>query len=139
MIIKITPVLEFALNFDPTRDSFDQNIRKAILNKNKTKASEIYNGAKANQLYKFQNFEGILNQLGYQLLFSGKIEEAILAFEVNMEQNPKSTNVYDSLAEAYMANNQKELAVTYYTKVLEMNPGPALRANAESKLKELKN
>ncbi|OGD31676.1 MAG: hypothetical protein A2V45_14290 [Candidatus Aminicenantes bacterium RBG_19FT_COMBO_58_17] len=57
-----------------------------------------------------------------------------------------SANVYDSLAEAYLSNGDKELAVTYYKKALEAipkDPRPdkefldGLKKGAEEKLKEL--
>jgi cytochrome c-type biogenesis protein CcmH/NrfG len=35
---------------------------------------------------------------------------------------PESFNVYDSLAEAYMVNGDKALAITNYEKSLELNP-----------------
>jgi cytochrome c-type biogenesis protein CcmH/NrfG len=38
---------------------------------------------------------------------------------------PQSANVYDSLAEAYMAHNDKELSIANYKKSLELNPNNA--------------
>lgn len=46
--------------------------------------------------------EGRLNQLGYQLLGSGKTELAQQLFEINIHLYPNSSNVYDSYAEASM-------------------------------------
>jgi tetratricopeptide (TPR) repeat protein len=51
-----------------------------------------------------------------------KLPEAIAYFKLNVEFYPKSWNVYDSLAEAYMANGEKELAIANYKKSLELNP-----------------
>ena len=45
--------------------------------------------------------EQLMNQVGYQLMFAEKREEAIAAFKSNVERYPESANVYDSLAEAY--------------------------------------
>jgi predicted alpha/beta superfamily hydrolase len=41
-----------------------------------------------------------LNQLAYGLLAGGRIDEAVAAFERNVELHPDSANVYDSLGEA---------------------------------------
>lgn len=66
--------------------------------------------------------EGTINWLGYTLLNAGRNEEAIKFFKLNVETFPDSTNVYDSLAEAYMRSGQTELAIEFYKKTLEMIP-----------------
>lgn len=66
--------------------------------------------------------ERTINTLGYQLLRIKKLKEAIEIFRLNVEAYPKSANTYDSLAEAYMANGNKELAFEYYKKALEVDP-----------------
>ena len=55
--------------------------------------------------------EGALNQLGYTLLRDRKVDEAIKAFQLNVQEYPQGWNCYDSLAEAYMTAGQKELAI----------------------------
>jgi predicted alpha/beta superfamily hydrolase len=60
--------------------------------------------------------EGLVNQIGYQLMGTGKLEEAIAAFKSNTERYPASANVYDSLAEAYERSNQLDLARQNYEK-----------------------
>ena len=64
-----------------------------------------------------------INELGYQLLRGGMVKEAIGIFKLNVAEYPKSWNVYDSLAEAYMQDGDKELAIENYKKALELNPG----------------
>ena len=65
---------------------------------------------------------GVLNRLGYHLLRTGKAKEAIEIFKLNVESYPKSFNTYDSLAEAYMTINERELAIQNYKKSIELNP-----------------
>ena len=60
--------------------------------------------------------ENLINQLGYQLLFDGKSEEAIATFKANVERYPYSANVYDSLAEAYERGGRIDLAEPLYEK-----------------------
>jgi len=72
--------------------------------------------------------------LGYQLLGLEKVDEAIEIFKLNVEVYPTSSNAYDSLGEAYMNNNQKELSVKNYEKSIELNPK---NANAIKMLKKL--
>jgi hypothetical protein len=66
--------------------------------------------------------EADINNLGYQLLGGGKIEDAIEVFKKNTEMYPASWNVWDSLAEGYMNKGDKKLAVDIYKKALRMAP-----------------
>jgi len=63
-----------------------------------------------------------INNLGYQLMNGGKIDDAIQVFQKNTELNPNSWNVWDSLAEAYMNKGDKKLAIQNYKKALGMAP-----------------
>lgn len=78
--------------------------------------------------------ENRLNNLGYSLMQQKKLQEAIALFKLNVEFYPKAWNVYDSLAEAYMTNGDKELAITNYKKSLELNPQ---NTNGRERLKKL--
>lgn len=60
--------------------------------------------------------ENLINQLGYQSLFSDRFDEAIAIFKTNVERYPESANVYDSLAEAYERSGKLELAAPLYEK-----------------------
>jgi len=66
--------------------------------------------------------ENDINALGYQLLFGGKVDVAIVVFKKNTEMNPDSWNVWDSLAEAYLNKGEKQLAIENYKKALSMAP-----------------
>ena len=79
--------------------------------------------------------EGFVNSLGYRLLRSEQIEDAIAVFELNVELYPESSNVYDSLGEAYMENGDTELAIANYEKSLELDPD---NTNAVERLERLR-
>jgi CubicO group peptidase (beta-lactamase class C family) len=79
--------------------------------------------------------ENTLNGLGYMLLASGKTADAIAVLQRNVAEYPKSGNAYDSLAEAYMKNGQKDLAIDSYEKSLQLDPK---NQNAVEMLKKLK-
>jgi CubicO group peptidase (beta-lactamase class C family) len=66
--------------------------------------------------------ENEINSIGYQLLQSGKIKEAIEIFKINVASFPKSGNVYDSLGEAYLSDGNKILALENYKKSVELDP-----------------
>jgi hypothetical protein len=84
--------------------------------------------------------ENVINQLGYQLLFQAKPEEAIAVFKANVERYPASANVYDSLAEAYERGGRIDLAEPLYDKARTLDPDTAIyKTNyerAHTKLKE---
>jgi CubicO group peptidase (beta-lactamase class C family) len=82
--------------------------------------------------------EATLNSLGYMLLSFGKISDAIAVFQRNVQEFPKSGNVYDSLGEAYMKNGQKGLAIENYEKSLQLDPKNQNAIDTLKKLKEIK-
>jgi len=79
--------------------------------------------------------EGIINRIGYYLLRLKKVDDAIEVFNQNTIDFPESSNTWDSLAEAYMTRGNKELAIKYYEKSLELDPG---NTNAAEQLKKLR-
>ncbi len=79
--------------------------------------------------------ESQLNALGYHLINRNRIDDAIRIFQENVKLFPDSWNVYDSLAEAFMKNNDTEKAIKYYMKSLSINPD---NDNAKQMLEKLK-
>jgi dienelactone hydrolase len=90
--------------------------------------------------------EGQLNQLGYFHLQAGRTNDAIRLFRLNTIAYSGSANTYDSLADAYLANGQNELALRMSEKAVEMlakdpsdeNRKKAIRDSAEHKIAKLK-
>lgn len=78
-----------------------------------------------------------LNALGYRLLGMGEHDMAVKYFKLNVKNNPKNANVYDSLGEAYKTKGDKKNAIKNLKKSLTLNPPPAVKANSEKLLKEL--
>ena len=87
-----------------------------------TEALEGYRAIKKEKPDNASVSENRLNNLGYVLMRQKKLPEAIAMFKLNVEFYPKAWNTYDSLAEAYMTNGDKELAIANYKKSLELNP-----------------
>ena len=79
-------------------------------------------------------YEDQMNQVGYRLLRSRKTVEAIEAFKLNVEAFPKSSNVYESLGEAYLVHGDNELAISNYWKCLELDSTKAYAAEALRRL-----
>ncbi len=92
--------------------------------------------------------QAVVNLLGYDFLRRGDTEAAIGVFRLNAEAHPTSANTYDSLADAYLAAGNKDLAREFAQKAIQALPGnpnqaPAaleqVRAAAQAKLDQLAN
>jgi tetratricopeptide (TPR) repeat protein len=82
------------------------------------------------------SIESNMNMYGYQFLAKKNYTNAIKIFKMNVELFPESSNVYDSLGEAYMKSGNKELAIKNYKKSLDLDPK---NDNAEKMIKKLSN
>jgi Flp pilus assembly protein TadD len=105
-----------------------------LVNRGADAAVAQYRELKRTNPNSFTFDERALNQLGNMLLEKGRNADAIAIFKLNVEEYPKSGNVYSSLAAAYATDGQKQQAITNYRKSLELDPK---NQNAANKLKEL--
>ena len=121
--------------YDMPRRSIADVIVNTILEKDAASAIKEYRALKAGPAASEYDFsEAELNRVGYQLLQMKKLAEAIEIFKLNVEMYPQSANTYDSLGEAYMTHNDKELSIANYKKSLELD---ASNTNAKSRLAAL--
>jgi Tfp pilus assembly protein PilF len=90
--------------------------------------------------------EAVVNFVGYEHLQSGDTKGAVEILKLNVVAYPDSPNVYDSLADAYFANGQKDLARDNAKKALEhlesdtIDPEArrkGIKESAEQKLRQL--
>jgi imidazolonepropionase-like amidohydrolase len=116
------------------RQPIGELLFKTIQEKGIEEAVKQYRELKSTQpaAYDFQENEFI--GLGYHLLSMKKWTEAIEIFKLSVEAYPQSYNTYDSLAEAYMDNGDKELAIKNYKLSLQLKPD---NTNAVERLKKL--
>ncbi len=84
------------------------------------KAKTFYFNQKSNETYYFS--EKQLNKLGYKLLENNKTAYAIEVFKWNIEANPESANVYDSLGETYLKEGENTLALKNYKIAFSKDP-----------------
>jgi tetratricopeptide (TPR) repeat protein len=89
--------------------------------------------------------EASLNLGGYGLLELGRVEDAIAAFELNAAAYPTSANVWDSLADGYLAAGDRERAKVMSEKALAAlatdtvpeDRRERIRASAQGRLDQL--
>jgi predicted TPR repeat methyltransferase len=75
-----------------------------------------------------------LNVYGYDLLRAGRTKDAVQIFRLGTRLAPDWDNIADSLAEAYEAVGDRQLAIDQYRRVLELNPA---HGHASARLKAL--
>jgi tetratricopeptide (TPR) repeat protein len=128
------PALKAILNYSPKKELTEQ-LMDAINANDLALAGKRFREYKADSANTYHNIEGTMNTFGYRLMGMQKLDAAIEIFKLNTEAYPKSSNVWDSLGEAYMNKGEKELAIKNYEKSLELDPS---NANAVTILKRLR-
>ena len=84
-------------------------------------------------------FDNILSPIGYEWLTNkNNPEAAIKIFEYGISLMPNNSNLYDSLGEAYLSNNDWNNAIINYAKSLALNPENINAITMISKIHELK-
>ncbi|MFB9843124.1 serine hydrolase [Mucilaginibacter ginsenosidivorans] len=66
--------------------------------------------------------EDDINDLGFILMRDDRKKEAVEIFRYNLSAHPGSATAYDSLAEGYEADGEKDLALKNFKKAYELNP-----------------
>ena len=107
--------------FDPRR-SIVEALSATIASSGIDAAVKQYHDLRAAAPATYNFDEEELNTLGYQLLHANKFKDAIRIFQLNVEAYPQSSNVYDSLGEAYMDDGEKSQAIANYEKSFLINP-----------------
>ena len=65
--------------------------------------------------------EELFNMMGYMALESGQADKALAFFEMGILYYPESPNVYDSMADYYIFQNDNENALIYVKKAFELS------------------
>jgi tetratricopeptide (TPR) repeat protein len=78
-----------------------------------------------------------LNWLGVELRDTGMFDEAIAIYKWIIELHPDWWNAYNGIADVYRIRGDKELAIKYYAKSLEMNPEMWYAKQVSEVMKEL--
>ena len=95
----------------------------------RTSSAEVVRAAIAERMIKwsplpwwspFNEFD--MNETGYAVLRSGRVADAIVAFQLNADRYPNSWNTWDSLGEAQRAAGDVAAAKVSYRKALALNP-----------------
>jgi tetratricopeptide (TPR) repeat protein len=77
---------------------------------------------------------GGLNNMAYQLAGIGKVEAGMAILQTAVALYPKEANLYDSIGEFYLKQDQKEKTIEFYNKALQIDPN---LASAKSMLEKI--
>jgi len=119
--------------YDP-RTPITQTLSATLASSGIDQAVKQYHDLKAVSPATYNFDEDQLNSLGYQLLRANQFKSAVRIFQLNVEAYPQSSNVYDSIGEAYMNDGNRPQAVANYQKSRQLNPK---NANAVKMLQKL--
>ncbi|AXT20416.1 hypothetical protein D7030_04660 [Flavobacteriaceae bacterium AU392] len=134
---KKDPQLEFIIDLDTYSD-----IMSIAKNKGAKQAAKEFQAIieKYGHIKWWKPFEEFdMNKLGYEFLRSGKIDDAIILFEMNTVSYSKSPNVWDSLGDAYNKKGDKKNTIRCYETALKINPDYPNSAIAKSILNKNSN
>lgn len=75
--------------------------------------------------------ENFVNEEAYNMMYNNEMDNAFRLFDLNIRNYPNSYNAYDSMGDYYMAENDKENAIKFFSKALELKEVPATRNKLE--------
>ncbi|HEX8847056.1 MAG TPA: tetratricopeptide repeat protein [Pyrinomonadaceae bacterium] len=128
------PALKAIFAYSPKKELTEQ-LMEALDANDVAQAAKRFREFKADPANAYVNVENTMNSFGYRLMGMKRLDQAIEIFKLNTEAYPQSSNVWDSLGEAYMNKGMKELAIKNYEKSLELDPS---NGNAVQMLKRLR-
>jgi tetratricopeptide (TPR) repeat protein len=130
------PALQAVLDYTPG-SSFIEMVGAAATQKEIGEFVGKYKSFKSDPKNRFVETEALMNRLGYTLLQSQRVADAVEIFKLNAEAYPNSANVYDSLGDALAAAGRKEEAIKSYEKALAIDPTYSSSLASLRKLKGL--
>ncbi|WKZ64975.1 MAG: serine hydrolase [Flavobacteriales bacterium] len=116
----------------PVKRPLVQAIARILKNEGREQALAFFRRHRSDPEYTLDG--AAANSLGYLLMGQGRLEDAVCVFELNVEAFPEVADPYDSLAEGYMKQGRRELAIANYKHSLELDPH---NENAKVMLKKL--
>jgi CubicO group peptidase (beta-lactamase class C family) len=115
------------------KQSGAQELYRTIHESGIQKALQQYQVLKRGNEYDLGESE--LNSLGYQVLYGDRdASGAIDLFKLNSTEHPLSSNTFDSLAEAYQVNGERERAIVSYGVAVMLDPS---NGHAKAMLRKL--
>jgi tetratricopeptide (TPR) repeat protein len=113
----------------------EDTLLKTIEEKGADAAVQQYHKLRSTQPDAYSFGDDQLDELGNELVDSGKTKDAIKILKLNTELYPQSWSACDSLGDAYMKDGDKPPAIETFEKSLKLN---SQNRKVIEKLKQLK-
>lgn len=116
-----------------------QSLKKMVLEQYKSRgineAINYYQSLKNDNFFNryFYN-ENTLVIIGYELIKTDSLQDALKIFQLNAKEYPTAPNAFDCLGEVYLRLNDRPSALVNYKKALQIDPN---FANSKEQLAEL--
>ena len=81
--------------------------------------------------YRVSPPEDFINGIAYQLMNLNQLDRAHSFFAMNIENHPDSFNAYDSMGDLFVKKNEKEKAIEYYSRSLQLHESTYTRQKLE--------
>lgn len=106
--------------YERPKKSVAKEVMAIIQNDGIDKGLKHFESVKSANGYNLNERE--MNAIGYQLLGTDQIKEALAIFKLNTIEFPDSWNVFDSYGEGLAMSGDTKAAIQNYTKAVKMNP-----------------
>ena len=110
----------YGKGYDMPKKSVADAVLVVIEGKGIDAGISYFNTIKDSESYDLSERE--MNNIGYQLMGSDKVEEANKVFQLIIKEFPTSSNAYDSFGESLMKLGKNDLAIKNYRKSVALNP-----------------
>ena len=110
------------LGATPQLVTVSKPLSEVITEKGIDQLEPAYKKLKMEMADKYDFGEAQLNQLGYELIYRNRYDDALVALQLNAAVFDSSANVWDSIGECYLLMGDTTKAIEYYEKALTRNP-----------------
>jgi len=112
---------DFLKNYNEISNELDLLKNEDILN-DSLRYDFVTNTLFAKDLRLIRTYSKKVSEIGNSWVEKGNYNAAIRVYLIKVKLLPESWDVYEELAEAYMKNNQNDLALINYEKSVKLNP-----------------
>ena len=120
--IKLQGVIWNTHRFSTGPNSLSTVLLKTVQEKGIQQGLTQYANFRTNHSQEYEFTEDEFDALCRKLIDENKIDEAVEFFKIGLETFPKSTALYNRLADMYTASEKTDLACLNYKKALEIDP-----------------
>lgn len=112
---------DFLINYNAVSNELDLLKNEDIFN-DSLRYDFVINTLFTKDLSLIRTFSNKVSEIGSSWMGKGNYNAAIRVYIIKIKLLPESWNAYEELADAYMKNNQNDLALINYEKSIKLNP-----------------